>query len=75
MKVRIVFDATRSKIALAKWWVATIIEESREELVIVLVKAVKPRLKVVLRDVGAETNLPARVSGSVMIGRGGRKIS
>ena len=55
------FQTARSGIALGEWWVATIVEDSREELIVVLVKAVEPCLKVVLREVGAETNLSACV--------------
>jgi hypothetical protein len=37
--------------------IATIVEDSREELIVGLVKTVEPCLKVVPRNVGAETNL------------------
>jgi hypothetical protein len=51
------FQTARSGITLGEWWVATIVEDSREELIVVLVKTVEPCLKVVPRNVGAETNL------------------
>jgi hypothetical protein len=63
------------QIALVKGVVASIVEDRREELVVVLMKAVEPRLKIILRYVRAETNLSPGVRGGMVIGSGDREIS
>src|SRR5450755_96392 len=68
-------ESARSVIALGDRRItALVIEDDSEELLVTLVKTVEAGLKIVLREVGAETDLPARIHRSVMIGRRQRNI-